>query len=510
MDRGGPRIILIGGTYRALCVLERLMERGERVVAFIGQEGGGERDFCPEILEICDRYSIPARSAHKLGEEIVRWLEDRIRPDLAIAVGASMEIPIAIGGNTRLGLIEVTDFFSNEACPGVVLRQRGQDVLVREVPPPADHVDGGDAYLHLVEEIVAALDEYLDGLPEAAPQTRVRVPFDAPSARAGALASASVRTEPGPETDAFEKELASWLGADEVVALQRPADAWDLLARALAIEDGDRVICPGLISRRAPVGFAGRGARVVFADVEPRLLTLDPDGLSPALTEGARALLIAHPFGQPADLDTLYAIAADAGLEVIEDGGTGLGARFGDSRLGRAPCTTVFRLPLAAGEPGLEAGVVTLSPALAEAVAPLAKSLRLGDSSAALARAALAGQDDVLSARRRNAAVYSSELSRYDAFRVPATPETRMPSYSSFVLGITRFARTSADDLHKLLGDSGIETRRLALAASSRDLADLPIAEQARTSSVLLPVNPGLTDDQLEVVLDAIFGYAIG
>ncbi len=509
MDRTGPRIILIGGTYRALCVLERLMERGERVVAFIGQEGGGERDFCPEILEICDRYSIPARSAHKLGEEIVRWLEDRIRPDLAIAVGTSMEIPIAIGGNTRLGLIEVTDFFSNETCPGVVLRQRGQDVLVRKVPPPGEHVDGGDAYLHLVEEIVAALDEYLDGLPDAAPATRVRVPFDAPSGRTGVLTRTSERSEPGPETDALERELASWLGAEHVLALRRPADAWDLLARALAIADGERVICPGLVSRRAPAAFAARGASLVFADVEPRLLTLDPDGLSPALTDGARVLLIAHPFGQPAALDRLYPIAAEAGLEVIEDGGAGLGARFGASRLGRAPCTTVFRLPLAAGEPGLEAGIVTLSPALAKAVAPLAESLRLGDGSAALARTALADLDNVLSARRANARAYS-ELSRYDAFRVPATPDERMPTYSSFVLGITRFARTSADDLHKLLGDSGIETRRLALAATSRDLADLPVAEQARTSSVLLPVHPGLREIQLEVVLDAIFGYAIG
>ena len=63
MSQFGPRILLIGGTYRALCVLERLLERGQRVVAFIGQEGGGERDFCPEILELCDRHQIAARSA---------------------------------------------------------------------------------------------------------------------------------------------------------------------------------------------------------------------------------------------------------------------------------------------------------------------------------------------------------------------------------------------------------------------------------------------------------------
>ena len=64
-----PGSSLIGGTYRAVCVLERLLERGERVVAFIGVEGGGERDFCPEILELCDRAGVPARSGHKLGEE---------------------------------------------------------------------------------------------------------------------------------------------------------------------------------------------------------------------------------------------------------------------------------------------------------------------------------------------------------------------------------------------------------------------------------------------------------
>ena len=109
MSRKGPRILLVGGTYRALCVLERLQERGEQIVAFLGQEQEGERDFCSEILEVCDRSSIPARSGRKLGEEMVRWLEDRIRPELAIAVGLSEELPLAIGGNSRLGLLEIVD-----------------------------------------------------------------------------------------------------------------------------------------------------------------------------------------------------------------------------------------------------------------------------------------------------------------------------------------------------------------------------------------------------------------
>ena len=76
MRRNGPRILLIGGTYRALCVLEQPLERGEHVAAFLGQEREGERDFCSELLEVCDRASIPARSGRKLGEETVRWLDE--------------------------------------------------------------------------------------------------------------------------------------------------------------------------------------------------------------------------------------------------------------------------------------------------------------------------------------------------------------------------------------------------------------------------------------------------
>jgi len=161
MTRTGPRILLIGGTYRTLCVLERLLERGYRVAALIGVEGGGERDFCPEILEICDRNSIPARSGHKLGEEIVRWLEDRIRPELSIAVGVRAEVPIAVGGNCRLGLIEATDLLLNGDCPGVELRQRGKLVSIVELPGLREETDASDAYMRVVDTLVDALDDCL-------------------------------------------------------------------------------------------------------------------------------------------------------------------------------------------------------------------------------------------------------------------------------------------------------------------------------------------------------------
>jgi dTDP-4-amino-4,6-dideoxygalactose transaminase len=507
MTRVGPRILLIGGTYRALCALERLLERGYRVAAFIGIEGGGERDFCPEILEICDRNSIPARSGHKLGEEIVRWLEDRIRPELSIAVGVRAEVPVAVGGNCRLGLIEATDLLMNGDCPGVALRQRGKLVSLIELPGLRDDPDASDAYMRVVETLVDALDDCLAQLvpAEIAARPEVRYAPDRPGPDPEWLARDS---GPGRSTAALERALAQYVGAERVLALRSTREAFGLLASALGLQDGAEVICPGVGSPPAAAGLAAAGARLCFADVHPDRLTVHPERVAELLSPASRALLISHVLGQPAELDLLYELAQRRRLEVIEDGGPSLGARFGDSRLGRSPCTCVFRLPLGPESAGVEAALVTLAPALAERVEPLAKDLRLGERAAALARHELDALDARISARRERACTYSAEFARYDAFRIPATPQDALSTHAGYLLRLTRFARTTADDLHKLLGECGIETRRLELPLRDRDLASLPGAEGARASGLLLPVDASPGDQ--ERVLDAIFGYAIG
>ena len=493
MNHTGPRILLIGGTYRALCMLERLLERGDRVVAFIGVEGGGERDFCPEILEVCDRASIPARSGHKLGEEIVRWLEDRIRPELAIALGVNTEIPLSIGGNCRLGLLEAIDFFSSDSCPGLILRQRGRDVITR-----------------MIDELIGCVEEYLDQVRPSNPLVAVSVPFEAgrnPAAELHAVVSIS---EPGAQTDRLERAVAEYVGAEHVFALRSATDAFRLLTETLELEEGDEVICPGLLSDAATGGLEGTHAKPVLVDVHPDRLTLDPERAREAIGPRTRGLLISHLLGQPAELDRLYALAEERGLEVMEDGGDTLGARFGDSRLGRAPCACVFRMPVGGRTSCDQVALVTLPGQLANRFRSRAASLRIGEGLASLALRELESQDDRIAARRAVATEYSAQLVRYDAFRVPPTPEEALSVYAGYLLRLTRFARTSADDLHKLLLDGGIETRRLRLPVAERELAVLPATDGAIATGLLLPIEFDLEDIQQERLLDAIFGYAIG
>jgi dTDP-4-amino-4,6-dideoxygalactose transaminase len=206
----------------------------------------------------------------------------------------------------------------------------------------------------------------------------------------------------------------------------------------------------------------------------------------------------------------LYGLAEEHCLEVIEDAGPSLGARFGESRIGRSPCACVLRIPFDGSTAIGRVALVALPGAWAERFAPHAKDARASDACCAAARRELAVLEDTISERRANASYYSSELAPYDAFRVPVTPEDGLSTYPGYLLRLTRFARTSAADLARLLGESGIETRRIRLDMGERELGSLPCTGEALHTSLLIPVGPGLDDRQREHVLDSIFGYAIG
>jgi dTDP-4-amino-4,6-dideoxygalactose transaminase len=419
-------------------------------------------------------------------------------------------MPLSIGGNCRHGMVEVLDRHANPGCSGVALRQRGQEVLRRALPALGPDEDAGDAYLCTLEALCECVEEFLDRLAPALGGSRAHVPYESDGVASEHLTELVARPEPRDETEALERQAATWLGADRVLALRSPREAFLALIGELGLRPDDEVIVPGVVSHAALEALVAAGVRPVFADVHPDRLTLSPSAAAGAITPRTRALLVAHPLGQPAELDALYGLAEERGLELIEDGCDSLGARIAGSRLGRSPCACVFRLPLGAHGPGFQACLLALPDALGERLAMRLAEQRVGDGLAALSRRALAHWEDRIAARRRLASFYSAELSRYDAFRVPPTPEDALPTYSGYLLRLTRFARTPADDLAKLLAEGGVETRRLRLPLSERDLAGLVAAEHARSTGILLPVDESLTDSQRDHVLDEIFSLAIG
>lgn len=174
----------------------------------------------------------------------------------------------------------------------------------------------------------------------------------------------------GPEVEGLEADLAALLGIPHAVAVSSGTDALLVSLMALGVGAGDEVIT-STYSFFATAGVIVRlGARPVLVDIDPATFNLDTAAVARAVTPRTRAILPVHLFGLSADLDPVLAIAARAGVPVIEDAAQAIGATYRGrpvGGIGTAGCFSFFPSKNlgAFGDAGL---VTTPDPALARRV----------------------------------------------------------------------------------------------------------------------------------------------
>jgi dTDP-4-amino-4,6-dideoxygalactose transaminase len=127
----------------------------------------------------------------------------------------------------------------------------------------------------------------------------------------------------GREVEAFENEFAEAMGATWSVGVANGTDAIEIALRALGIQAGHRVATVSHTAVATVAAIARIGAVPLFVDVDPDRYTMEPASLdallrSPAV-RGAKAVVVVHLYGQPADMPAILAIARSHGLAVIED-----------------------------------------------------------------------------------------------------------------------------------------------------------------------------------------------
>jgi dTDP-4-amino-4,6-dideoxygalactose transaminase len=131
----------------------------------------------------------------------------------------------------------------------------------------------------------------------------------------------------GAEVDAFETEIARYLGVKHALGMSSGTDALLVALMALGIGPGDEVIMPPFTFFATAGCVARLGAKPVFVDIDPRTFNLDAARVEEKLNARTKAVMPVHLYGQSADLEALAPLCAKRGVPIIEDAAQALGAR---------------------------------------------------------------------------------------------------------------------------------------------------------------------------------------
>ena len=138
----------------------------------------------------------------------------------------------------------------------------------------------------------------------------------------------------GPNVDAFEKEIASYVGVEDAAALSSGTAAIHLALRLLDVRTGDKVFCSSLtfIASANPISY--EGAEPVFIDSEPETWNMSPLALEHALADAKRegqlpkAVIVVNLYGQNAKMDEILSVCNEYEVPIIEDAAESLGSTY--------------------------------------------------------------------------------------------------------------------------------------------------------------------------------------
>lgn len=343
----------------------------------------------------------------------------------------------------------------------------------------------------------------------------------------------------GNEVQELEKSLEEFTGAAYAVTCSNGTDALLLAMMALDIKPGDEVITTPFTFIATAETIAFLGATPVFVDIDEKTYNIDPSKIEEKITSKTKAIIPVSLYGQPTDMDEITKIAKKYNLKVIIDGAQSFGSTYSgitDSALGDISTTSFFPAkPL--GCYGDGGAVFTNDKELANKM----KSLRVHGQSkryhhkyigiggrldtiqAAVLNVKLKYYPKDLALRQEVASKYTKALGENLSSPTPNSSfPTRLGISENIILPALDSKATSAwaqysirvknrDELQKKLKEKGIPTavhypKPLHLQECFEYLGykkgDFPISEIVSEEIMSLPMNPYVTDEEIEYIVE--------
>ena len=150
------------------------------------------------------------------------------------------------------------------------------------------------------------------------------------------------------EIEEFEKAFAEYCGTKHAIAITSCGVGLDIAMMCLDLEPGDEVITPAVNYKASQMAVLGQGGKVVFCDIDPRTLNVDPADIERRITARTRAICPVHLTGLSAPMDQLLDIAErhphpkHGPLKIIVDAARACGAGYKGSEVGYQGWLTAF------------------------------------------------------------------------------------------------------------------------------------------------------------------------
>ena len=321
----------------------------------------------------------------------------------------------------------------------------------------------------------------------------------------------------------FEQEFAAYCGAAHCVGCGNGLDALHMILSALGIGPGDEVIVPAQTFIATALAVSYCGATPIFVDIEPQYYAIDPALIEAAITPRTKAIIMVHLYGQVGRFDEVSALAQKHRLYLIEDAAQAHGATYKGRKAGNLGDAAGFSFYPGKnlGALGDAGGVCTNNAQLAHSVRLLSNygseekyvhelkgfNSRLDELQAGFLTVKLAQLDRWLKERSSIAERYLSEI---------RNPKIKLPEVNPDGTHAWHLFAVWAEDraaFQKYLSGQGISFQVHYPFAMHRHQAyqDLgyqkgafPVAEMSAAQEVSLPIYYGMTEDEIDYVIDAL------
>ena len=328
----------------------------------------------------------------------------------------------------------------------------------------------------------------------------------------------------GPKVEEFEQKFADWVGADYGIAVNSGTAALHVALLSSGIGQGDEVITTPFTFIATGNSILYTGAKPIFADIDLKTYTINPDSIEKLISENTKAILPVQLYGQASNMDRINEIAEKYGLIVIEDAAQAHGATSNGGKVGSLGDMSCFSFYPTKNMTTSEGGIITTND---EDLADNAKifrahgasiryhhgeigyNFRMTDISAAIGLAQLDKIDGFNKKRIENAAYLNEGLKDVDGIVTPYCAYGSKHVYHQYTIRVEKGDR---DDWVDIINECGVGTGihypiplyNQPIYKSLGIEGNCPNAELAANSVISLPVHPSLTKEDLDLVIEAV------